>query len=346
MSAGSLTRRGLLRYGVTAAGAVALPALVRAQSLRRLRPIGFQLDWVFQGPNAGFIIAKEKGYFADAGFDVTITQGKGSGSTAQIVGSKAAPFGFADGYVVGNSVAKGMRLKMVGGVYRRNPAAVMVLEDSDIKTPKDLEGRTIGITTGSAQFQQWPAFVKGAGLDPSAIRVINVDGAGAAPALINGQVAAIAGFGQGYIPAIEIRGKKNVRAFWYADVGVTCMSNGIIVHDDLLAEPDVIRGIVRASIKGFLYGRAHPDEMAEIVKQAQPASDLAITLREAQLSWGTWVTPTTANKPLGWMAASDWDATVAALRSYGGVTSPVEPTELYRNDFVPAEAEFIPPQSA
>ena len=73
------------------------------------------------------------------------------------------------------------------------------------------------------------------GLDAGKVRVINVDGAGAGPALISGQVAAIAGFVQGHIPSIEIRGEKKVRAFWYADEGVTAMSNGIIIHQDMLA---------------------------------------------------------------------------------------------------------------
>src|SRR5258708_33586375 len=217
MFADSLTRRGILRAGAAAAASLSLPGIVRAQSLKSLRPISLQLDWVYQGPNCGFIVAKEKGFFADAGYDVTITPGKGSGNSAQIVASKAAQFGFADGFVVGNSVSKGMKLKMVGGVYRRNPAAAMVLEESDIKTPKDLEGKAVGIATGSAQFQQWPAFMKRARLDASKVRVVNVDGAGAGPALISGQINAVGGFAQGYIPSIEIRGTKKVRAFWYAD---------------------------------------------------------------------------------------------------------------------------------
>ena len=345
MFSGSLSRRGILRAGGAVAASLAMPGLVRAQSTKSLRPISLQTDWVHQGPNSGFLVAREKGFFADAGYDVTINQGKGSGNTAQIVGSKAVQFGFADGFVVGNSVSKGMKLKMVGGVYRRNPAAVMVLEDSDIKTPKDLEGKTVGIATGSAQFQQWPAFVKGAGLDPSKVRVINVDGAGAAPALITGQVNAIAGFAQGYIPSIEIRGKKTVRTFWYADEGVTCMSNGVIVHQDMLSEPNLIRDIVRASMKGFLYARANPEEMAQIVKKYQEASDVSISLREAQLSWRTWVTPATANKPLGWMPEQDWKSTVDVLKAYGGVTTPLEAAELFTNEFAPTEAEFIPPQS-
>jgi NitT/TauT family transport system substrate-binding protein len=345
MSAGSITRRNVLGAGAVSLAALSLPAIVRAQSLKSLKPVSLQADWVYGGPNAGLVVAKEKGFFADAGLDVTINQGKGSGSTAQIVASKAVQFGFADGFVVGNSVSKGMKLKMVAGVYRRNPCAALVLEESGIRSPKDLEGKTVGIATGSAQFQQWPAFMKGAGLDASKVRVINVDGAGAGPALISGQVAAIAGFAQGYIPSIEIRGKKKVRAFWYADEGVTAMSNGIIVHQDLLAEPDLIRSMVRATMKGFIYGRANAEEMTQIVKKYQETTDPAITLREAQLSWSTWVTPTTANKPLGWMAPEDWTATVAVLKAYGGVTTPLEAAELYTNEFVPTEAEFIPPQT-
>src|SRR6266481_4320019 len=316
MSGSSFTGRGVLQAGASVAVSLSMPSIVNAQSLKSLRSVSFQSDWIYGGPNAGFIIAKEKGYFADAGFDVTINQGKGSGNTAQIVASKAAQFGFDDGFVVGNSVSKGMKLKMVGGIYRRNPCAAMVLEESDIKTPKDLEGKTVGIATG------------------------------AGPALISGQINAVGGFAQGYIPAIEIRGKKKVRAFWYADEGVTAMSNGIIVHQDLLSEADLIRGMVRASVKGFLYGRANPEELTQIVKKYSETTDVAITLREAQLSWNTWVTPTTANKPLGWMAAEDWASTVAVLKAYGGVTTPLEAAELFTNEFVPAEAEFIPPQSA
>ncbi|MEH2482300.1 NitT/TauT family transport system substrate-binding protein [Nitrobacteraceae bacterium AZCC 2146] len=346
MSERSISRRTLIKATATGVMALSMPSIVRAQSLKPLRPVSLLTDWVHQGPNAGFIVAKEKGFFTEAGLDVTINQGKGSGSTAQVVASKASQFGFADGYVLGNSVSKGMKLKMVAAVYRKNPAAVIVLDTSGIKTPKDLEGKTIGIPTGSAQFQQWPAFAKGAGLDAAKVRIINVDPAGAAPALINGQVDAIAGFAQGWVPAIEIRGNKKARVFWYADYGVTAVSDGIILHEDMMKETDLISGVVRASMKGFLYGRANAEEMAGIVKKHQEASDVAITLREAQLSWSTWVTEATRNKPLGWMAESDWQATVDALKTYGGVTVPLVASDLYTNDFVPKEIEFVPPQSA
>src|SRR5205809_6453570 len=185
------TRRKFLRQVGIAAGlaAVSLGRRGRAQTKRQ---VIMRLDWLYQGPNAGFLVAQDKGFYEQAGLNVEIGPGKGSGSTAQLVASKATQFGFADGFVVGNAVSKGMNIRAVAGLYRRNPTAVVVLADSDIKTPKDLEGKTIAIATGSTQFQQWPAFVKGCGLDGSKVRVVNIDPAGSPPALITRQGPAIA----------------------------------------------------------------------------------------------------------------------------------------------------------
>jgi NitT/TauT family transport system substrate-binding protein len=342
----TLSRRGFIKKSALAAGALALPMrAVRAAGA--LKPVTMTLDWLFQGPNVGFMLAQDKGFYREAGLDVAITPGKGSGSTAQLIASGAAQFGFADGYVVGNGAAKGMSLKSVGSIFRRNPAAMMVLADSGINTPKDLEGKSMAITAGSAQFQQWPAFAKGAGIDAAKVQIVNLDPAGVGPALINKQVAAIGGFAQGYAPAVEIRGKKEVRIFWYADYGVTVVSNGIIVHQDLFKnDPELVRAFVTPTIKGFLYGRQNPEEAVATVKKYLETVDPVISRRELELSWKTWVTPNTKGKPLGWASETDWDETVKVLKQYGGVTTPLESAALYTNAFVPTGAEYVPPQEA
>ena len=341
----SISRRKFIGTAGAAAGLAAIP-FIKAHGQSKLRPVSMRLDWLFQGPNVGFIVAKEKGYYEKAGLDVTIGAGKGSGSTAQLTANKDAQFGFSDGYVVGNGVSKGMNITMVASIYRRNPTAVVVLQESDIKSVKDLEGKTVAIPTGATQFQQWPAFVKGCGLNGSKITVVNVDPAGMAPALITGKVQAIATYAQGGVPGIEIQGKKNVRLMWYADCGVNAVSNGIIVHNDLLKEdPGLIRTFVEPSIRGFLYGRHQPDEMAAIVKKYAESTDPRTTKREAELSWANWLTPNTMGKPLGWMSDKDWAATVEVLKQYGGVTAPLDARKLYTNDFVPTGAQYIPPQT-
>jgi ABC-type nitrate/sulfonate/bicarbonate transport system substrate-binding protein len=147
-------------------------AFTGARAAGSPKPVNMTLDWIYEGPNLGFLVAHDQGFYRDAGLDVTITAGKGSGNTAQLVANKAAQIGFADGYAASNGIAKGMEIKTVASIYRGNPSAIMVLDDSPIKTPKDLEGRTLAMIAGSGQFQQWPAFVKGAGIDAAKIKIV------------------------------------------------------------------------------------------------------------------------------------------------------------------------------
>src|SRR5437879_243146 len=123
------SRRRFLCQASVAAG-LAAEALARPARAETKRQVTMRLDWLYQGPNAGFMVAQEKGFYEQAGLAVEIGPGKGSGSTTQLVASKATQFGFADGYVVGNAVSKGMNIRAVAGLYRRNPTAVVVLADS------------------------------------------------------------------------------------------------------------------------------------------------------------------------------------------------------------------------
>jgi NitT/TauT family transport system substrate-binding protein len=343
-----MSRRRFLKTSALAAAALTLPLRpLRVRAAGALKQVSLTLDWLYQGPNAGFTMAREKGFYTDAGLDVAITAGKGSASTAQLVASKASQIGFADGYVVGNGIAKGMAIKTVGSIFRRNPSAVMVFADSPIKTPKDLEGKTVAISAGSAVIQQFPAFCKGAGVDATKVQIVNIDPAGIGPALITDKVDAIGAYVSSYVPTLEIRGKKPVRIFWFADAGVAAVSNGIIVHDDLLKnDPDLLRAFVPATLKGFLHGRKHPDEAVAAVAKYLPTVDSAITHRELEISWKLWLTPNTMGKPLGWGSDADWKSTIADLHQFGGVTAPLETSELYTNEYVPSGAEYVPPQEA
>jgi NitT/TauT family transport system substrate-binding protein len=343
-----VSRRRFLQRSALTAGVLALPlAPFRARAAAPLKPVTMTLDWVFEGTNIGFVMAQEKGLYREAGLDVAITGGKGSGNTAQMVATKATQIGFADGYAASNGISKGMNIKTIGSIFRRPPAAVIVLNGSPIKTPKDLEGRTFAMTAGSGVFQQWPAFVKGAGLDVSKIRIVNLDPSSLGPALISGKVDAIGGYAGSYVPSIEIRGKQKARLLWFSDYGVNIISNGIITHDDLIkSDPGLLRAFVPASIMGFLYGRQHLDEAVAAVKKYSPTVDAAIIKREFEVSWQSWVTPHTKGKPLGWEAEEDWASTIQVLHQYGGVKVPLTPSQLFTNEFVPTGAEYVPPQES
>ena len=74
-----ISRRRFLNKSVSAGAALALPlSSSRARAAVPLKQVSMTLDWLYEGTNAGFMMAQEKGFYRDAGLDVAIAAGKGS----------------------------------------------------------------------------------------------------------------------------------------------------------------------------------------------------------------------------------------------------------------------------
>lgn len=306
--------------------------------------VEMRLDWLFHGPNIGFIVAEAKGFYQDQGLRVNVESGQGSGTTAQLVANKSAMFGFADGYAVSQTIAQGADIKYVAGIYRSNPNGITTVGETMITEPMDLLGLQIGLPPGSSQAQQWSAFIEGCELDEAEVETVSIDPGAAVPALLEGRIEALAGYVQGYAPAVENAGKQS-HSFWFTDCGVTAVSNGIIVHNDTIeGDPDLVDRFVAASIRGFLYARENPDEAAEILLEYSPEFQTEVALREMEISWDTWVPPSTSGQPLGWTAEEDWIAMLEILATSGGVENPPAPDDVFTNEFIPEGDEFVPPQ--
>ena len=133
---------------------------VAAVRVRRPPPIAFQLNWVAGGANAGFASALAEGYYKDAGLDVTIVQGNGSGNTAQLVASGRSQLAYADAVAISQLIAKGAPMKVVSTSTSRIRTQVMALKKTGIKSIKDLAGKKVGVPSGSSQTTMLPLFLK------------------------------------------------------------------------------------------------------------------------------------------------------------------------------------------
>ena len=80
-----------LVVGTLAAGLALAAGAAAAQGT----PVNFQLNWMAGGPNAGFAAAVAEGYYKDAGLNVTLVQGNGSGNTAQLVANGRSQLAYA-----------------------------------------------------------------------------------------------------------------------------------------------------------------------------------------------------------------------------------------------------------
>src|SRR5262245_20951761 len=101
-----------------AGGSAPATAAPGAKAPDTLESVTVLLDWFPDGYHAPFYVAREKGYYREAGLEVDIKEGRGSGTVAQLVGTKTATFGFAEGGAMAKGVATGIPVKMVAGVFR------------------------------------------------------------------------------------------------------------------------------------------------------------------------------------------------------------------------------------
>ena len=125
------------------------------------------LNWKYQGPQGWFFLAQDRGYFKKAGIDITMDQGNGSGAPIPLVASGTYDVGFGDI----NALIQFAALKpaeapiAVYVMYNQPPFTIAVRADSAIKTPKDLEGKTLGGAADDGALKLFPAFCKVAKID-------------------------------------------------------------------------------------------------------------------------------------------------------------------------------------
>ena len=181
------------RHALALLGSAALAApAVHAQSLLDVR---FTLDWALQGPQGAFLLALDRGYFREAGLNVTMDRGFGSGDVPVKISAGAYDVGVADL----NPTIR-MRLERPDSdlftpfiIHDATAMAIMTLRRENIRTPADLVGKTLASPESDAGRQLFPAFAKAAGIDPNSVRWTTVTPQLREPMLVQGRATAITG---------------------------------------------------------------------------------------------------------------------------------------------------------
>lgn len=117
-----------------------------------LRKVVLQTDWFPQAEHGGYYQALVKGFYREAGLQVEIWPGGPGAGIRLKVAKGEADFGMNRSYDVLLAASQGMPLMIVGATMQHDPLALMVHEDSPVKTFRDLQGRTVVGNVGLAYF--------------------------------------------------------------------------------------------------------------------------------------------------------------------------------------------------
>jgi NitT/TauT family transport system substrate-binding protein len=233
--------------------------------------VTLQLKWVTQAQFAGYYVAKDKGFYKEAGLDVTIKPGGPDINPEQVIAG-----GGADVVVdwMPSALAtreKGVPVVNIAQPFKRSGMELTCRAETGIKTPKDLPNHTLGVWFYGNEypFLSWMAKlgIKTDG-SPGGVKVLkqgfNVD------PLLQKQADCISTMTYNeYWQIIEAGVKPDqLVVFKYEDQGVATLEDGLYALEGKLKDPafvDKMARFVKASMKGWDYARAHPDEAVKIV---------------------------------------------------------------------------------
>ncbi|MDI1259045.1 ABC transporter substrate-binding protein [Aquabacterium sp.] len=309
-------------------------------------PIKFQLDWRFEGPSALFLQPVAKGYFKQAGLDVSVDAGNGSGGTVTRVASGSYDLGFADMAALmefhANNPDAPNKPVAIMMVYNNTPAAAFALKASGIKTPADLAGKKLGAPVFDAGRKAWPIFAKANKV--GAVTWTSMDPALRETMLVRGDVDAITGFSFTSMLNLEARGVKpqDIVVLPYAQYGVKLYGNAIIASPRILKEnPEAVKAFLLAFTKGVKEVLANPDASIESVKARDGIINVEVEKRRLKMAIDQVVnSPDARAEGFGQVKLPRLSLMASQVADAFSTKSRVSPEAVWTPAYLPSSAEL------
>ena len=300
--------------------------------IKSVEKIRLPMGYIPNVQYAPFYVAVDKGYFAAEGIELEFDYSFETDGM-KLVGAGKLPFTLASGEQVPLARAQGLPVVYVAQWWQKFAVGVASLAKKNITRPSDLNGKRIGVPIfGGASYIGWKGLVWKAGLDETSMQVTDIGYT---------QVAALA---QDKVDAAVIyvnnepiqlrRAGKNVNVIPVSDY-VNLVANGLVTNEATLAKrPELVRGMVRALLRGLRDTIDQPDEAFATCKKYVEGlgKDAEAETAQRQIlaaSIELWQAP-----KLGVSDPAAWQTTLDVLKQMKLVTGDMPVDKLYTNRFV------------
>ena len=220
---------------------------------------GFAYSYVY--------VAKNQGFWSKRGLQVEISRGNSSFTAAQAVHSEQFDAGIVPIAASLLLVARGLDLLSLGMTDYNATMGVGLLDNSPIRAPKDLEGKTIGQTVSSSDAAFFPVFCDLTKVDRAKINLVSLDANVRTRTLWERKVDAITGFLNSILPASDTAGFKT-RYFLYNNFGIKLYQDLAIVRPDFFRDnPRICEAFVEGLHEGVLFHVTRPEDTLKIYLQ-------------------------------------------------------------------------------
>jgi NitT/TauT family transport system substrate-binding protein/putative hydroxymethylpyrimidine transport system substrate-binding protein len=209
------------------------------------------LDFVPNAVHAGIYRALSAGYYRQAGIDLRVIQPSSTTDTLKLIDAGRADFGLADGSDVASQIAAGGDAKAILALVQRPLGGLIALANEHLTSPRQLQGRTVGITGVPSDSAVLGTVVRFAGGNPRRVHVVTV-GFNGATALVGRRVAAFTGFWPDDGVGLQVAGHPITVFALDAYGGPAYPGLVAFTTERLIArDPALVRAFVAATVRGY-----------------------------------------------------------------------------------------------
>jgi len=332
----TITRRSFWK-GAAAAGLMAANGQAIAQQLPKLPKLTARVDFLPWGMHAGLHLGVMKGWFKEAGLDVEVSDGRGSGVTMQQVATGDVDIGWVQLGAMAVARGKGMPIISIAGLARRGDLGALVPKDSGMKKVKDLEGKRVAYTAGTSWGSLVDPFFAAGGASRDKVNLVSVDQTALLSIYMSGGVdATLTTFP---FAKTTVDRQRPSEGILLADVGINIPSYGLIVTRRTLdTKEDALRRFVPVVVRAWEYiYNDHIDEGVDAIVKQRPNERLDLGILRGQIVeyWPFFFTDATKGKRFGWQSDADWKGTIDILEKTKAIPTGSAPSDYYTNKLVP-----------
>jgi len=233
------------------------------------------LDFSPNAVHSGIYAAKARGFYEREGVELTIRQPGESTDAPKLLAAGRVDFAILDIHDLGIARERGLKVTAVSPIVQRPLASVIARSDTGIARPRDLEGRTVGVTGLPSDEAVLDSEVEADGGDPALVKRVTI-GFNAVSALAAGKVDAATGFWNAEGVALRRRGVP-IRIFKVDEYGAPPYPELVLATSSRMLEEQTeqVKAVVDATDDGYALVVRRPDVGLDALLAADPALDRA-----------------------------------------------------------------------
>ena len=313
--------------------AISLPLMFGAQAQAQDN-VSLRLNWYLGGLHVPFYFGVDKGFYKQEGINLIINEGRGSANTVQVVGAGTDTFGLADSSSIINLISKGGEIKSVMNILSSTGFSVVSAASAGIRTPKDIEGKTLAVSPGDPIRGLLEAVAAHNKVDISKVKFVQVDPAAKVVTVLEKRADGLLGGADDQFFLLKYRGVEP-HALRFADHGANIVGMAIFTGNNTIkTNPDLVRRFVRATKRAWEEAKKNPDAAVDVAMKVKPDLNRQST-KDQMLVDFELIDSINVKGQIGFGHEKDWGQTIELLKKYRGLETQQNWTAFHTNEFLP-----------